>query len=192
MPIFRGLSKSAVARLQQMDKLLRNIQISGPDVSAQVAADSLTLRVNRPPASVTKSAPPPGTWIKVTTQMPLVSGTGGGAFYNGRTIKGSPGTTDPSTDLSIPQTGETVTGTDDILVENTAESGLGEPPSHWIPNGTILFAIPAGKSNETPSRPVYRVSFPRPLPTGTGLYKVLMLIDALNPGTPGWDFPRFY
>lgn len=28
------------------------------------------------------------------------------------------------------------------------------------------------------------------LPTGTGQYKVLMLVDNLNPGTPGWDWPR--
>lgn len=30
-----------------------------------------------------------------------------------------------------------------------------------------------------------------PLPKGTGKYKVLMLIDDLDPATPDWDFPRF-
>jgi hypothetical protein len=30
------------------------------------------------------------------------------------------------------------------------------------------------------------------LPQGTGKYKVLMLIDDLNPGTPQWDYPRFH
>lgn len=29
------------------------------------------------------------------------------------------------------------------------------------------------------------------LPPGTGRYKVLMLLDDLNPGTPGWDRERF-
>lgn len=29
------------------------------------------------------------------------------------------------------------------------------------------------------------------LPAGTGKYKVLQLIDNLNPGTAGWDYVRF-
>lgn len=30
------------------------------------------------------------------------------------------------------------------------------------------------------------------LPPGAGRYKVLMILDDLNPGTVGWDFPRFH
>lgn len=30
------------------------------------------------------------------------------------------------------------------------------------------------------------------LPQGTGIYKVLMLVDDLNPGTMGWEYPRFH
>lgn len=56
MPIFRGLSKSAEARLQQIDKLLRNIEIVGPDVSAELQADSLTIRVDRPPPTPQRRA----------------------------------------------------------------------------------------------------------------------------------------
>lgn len=30
------------------------------------------------------------------------------------------------------------------------------------------------------------------LPPGKGIYKVLQFIDDLDPGTPGWDYPKIH
>lgn len=128
---------------------------------------------------------PKWVWAQVGQPIPSSSGgsfTGGGGFYSGRLLHGSPLKIDPSTDLVIPynpsESGPYLNPSGDapynVLLENTAESNLGDPPSHWVPTyaatatnrqgftGPIVPCQYIGVSEETTPRPAYRFFYPRP------------------------------
>jgi hypothetical protein len=65
--------------------------------------------------------------------------------------------------------------------------------THGLPvDGSQIFECFGWWDAGSPNRKHYFFVAASGIPAGTGRYKVLMLIDALNPGTPGWDYPRFY
>lgn len=130
---------------------------------------------------------PAVAWLCPTSPIPsasLGSYTGGGGYYNGEILTGSPVAIDPTTDLVIPLKGELLPAppTYTVLAENSAECNQGDPPTHWVPCGSTFInasnqtfggapatsLIPAyyvGISNESTPRPVYRFFYPRPGPT---------------------------
>lgn len=82
---------------------------------------------------------------------------GGAGKYSAVLVWGSP-VSDPSVDLSLPETGEGV-GSVSVVIENLSE--IGRPSgSHVLAVGAYVSFLddPAGLTNETPPRPVYSVN----------------------------------
>lgn len=101
-------------------------------------------------------------WVKITTAMPYASSpNGGGGWYNCTILKGSPTDLNPTFDVVIPDTGETVSADDAGLAQNTAEANLGNPAVGWVPREEWVLATYIGMSAEATPRPTYRFDYPR-------------------------------
>jgi hypothetical protein len=90
---------------------------------------------------------------KITSQA-----TGGG-FYNGKSVTGSTTGIYSGSNLSLPDSGETVASAEDTIIENAPESGLASSGagSHWLAVGAFVNGLIIGYSSDTPPKPVIRV-----------------------------------
>jgi hypothetical protein len=129
-------------------------------------------------------------WAGPNEQLVKVSSNAtGSGLYNGRIMTGNMQIS-PSADLALPSTMVTPM-TDNCLLLNPLETGT--VGSHSLTAGSYYVGILTGSTTTSPgdpSLPVYTLVIG--VPPGTGQYKVLMILDTRNPGTIGWDFPRFY
>ncbi len=79
----------------------------------------------------------------------------GSGIYEAKSVKGLVSNYNPATNLSLPDSGESLNSTVDLCIENEAENNtIG---SHVIPIGTVLHGLLVpGRTNETPSRAMVR------------------------------------
>lgn len=142
-----------------------------------------------PGGKVIALALPPGASL-----LRLTSTATGAGTYNARTQQVTATTQSSATDLNLVSWYGDLQTTDDAIVENIAENGAAAG-SHALSPGANTFVIGwlTGRfASDASNRPIYTTQQGSgALPPGTGQYKVLMLLDNLNPGTPGWDYVRF-
>lgn len=132
--------------------------------------------------------PNPGSSVTVKiTGIRQVSGPpiAGGGRYNCRVLTGRAAGVDPDTDLDLPDTGETVPGSDNAIFENECETAF--PNSHWIVIPSFIEARFVGYDNENPALPIYRAYIPSPdvpfvitAADGDAQYQVKTLTGASN------------
>lgn len=165
-------------RLQVLWNRRNKFHATGPGVTCKASDDGITLTIN----------PAGGDTLAGSTDNVLVKVTGtlaGGGFYSGSIWSGGL-TVSGSSGLTLPGSGMTTSA--GVLVLCTGENGAS---THTLTTNSwhVGKKLPMGNS----SGPIVAVNGGgSSLPTGTGKYKVLMLVDTLDPGTPGWDYPRFH
>jgi hypothetical protein len=107
-----------------------------------------------------------GPVIKLATQpervlrAKLTSAAAGTELYNAKSVTGPATGVDPSAALTLPDAGEAVSATEDVLVErrdgdSSVETGSGK---HRLKLNTFVEGPVVGYSNEATPRPVIRVA----------------------------------
>lgn len=138
--------------------------------------------------TISLALPPGASLLRLTS-----TATGAGT-YNARVQQVTATTQSSATDLSLVTWYGDLQTSDDAIVENISENQA-TAGTHALSPGANTFVIGwlTGRfASDAANRPIYTTQQAGGLPQSTGIYKVLMLIDNSNPGTPGWDYPSFH
>lgn len=91
-------------------------------------------------------------WFKVT------SNAGGAGIYNGKSLTGWAGPVDPGSNLVIPDSGESLASSEDVVIENDVENG--NSSGHIIPRNTFVPGWYTGQTDDSTNKPIVRVRVP--------------------------------